>query len=119
MFGFGKKKQEFNELHFVGVEQGHLALQLTSESGKIKVLYLDLKKISSHLPKKEVVVERTVTKTQSSIWHVLGMMPTTDKQKVLTAYRKMAMIYHPDHGGSSEAFQTLNDAKDKALAKCK
>lgn len=117
MFGFGKKKQKFNDLHFVGVEQNHIALQLTNDDGQTVTRYLDIKKISSYLPRNERVVEKVVT--QSSIWHVLGMMPTDDKQKVLTAYRKMAMIYHPDHGGSSEAFQILNNAKDKALEKCK
>ena len=120
MFGFGKKKKEkFNKLHFIGVEQGHITLQLTNSDGETKALYLEIDKIAHHLPKQRQVVEKTVVKTQSSIWHVLGMMPTNDKQKVLTAYRKMAMIYHPDHGGSSEAFQILNNAKDKALEKCK
>ena len=120
MFGFGKKKKnKFNKLHFIGVEQGYIAFQLTNSDGETKELYLDIAKIANYLPKQKQVVEKIVTKTQSSIWHVLGMMPTNDKQKVLTAYRKMAMIYHPDHGGSSEAFQTLNNARDKALEKCK
>lgn len=119
MFGFAKKKKnKFNTLSFVGVEQNHLVFQLKNDKGETKILYLDINKISNFLPKQKQVVEKIVTKTQSSIWHVLGMMPTNDKQKVLTAYRKMAMIYHPDHGGSSEAFQTLNDAKDNAIAKC-
>lgn len=58
-------------------------------------------------------------KTTSSIWHVLGCMPTTDKSKVQAAFKKMALVYHPDHGGSSQAFQILVNARDKALEKCK
>lgn len=120
MFGFGKKKKEnFNHLSFLGVQYGNIILELENEYGKTQKKVLELKLVSQYLPKNERVVEKTVVKTQSSIWHVLGMMPTNDKQKVLTAYRKMAMIYHPDHGGSSEAFQILNNAKDKALEKCK
>lgn len=57
--------------------------------------------------------------TQSSIWHVLGCMPTTDRTVVEKSFRKMAMVYHPDHGGTSGAFLTLTQAKEKALAKCK
>lgn len=119
MFGFGKKKKEkFNTLNFLGVRGEKIILELETQDGETRQKYLDLKLVSQYLPSVRVV-EKTVVKTQSSIWHVLGMMPTNDKQKVLTAYRKMAMIYHPDHGGSSEAFQILNNAKDKALEKCK
>ena len=120
MFGFGKKKKEkFNKLNFLGVRYGNIVLELETQDGETQERFLKLEYVSQHLPKQKQVVEKIVTKTQSSIWHVLGMMPTNDKQKVLTAYRKMAMIYHPDHGGSSEAFQTLNNARDKALEKCK
>lgn len=55
---------------------------------------------------------------QSSIWHVLGCMPTTDRTVIERSFKKMAMVYHPDHGGSSVAFITLQKAKEKALAKC-
>lgn len=55
----------------------------------------------------------------SSIWHVLGCMPTTDRIVIEKAYRRMAMVYHPDSGGSSGAFQTLTKAKEKALNQCK
>lgn len=62
--------------------------------------------------------QKKSTKTQSSIWHVLGCMPTTDRSTVERAFRRMAMVYHPDHGGTASAFQTLTEAKEKALAKC-
>lgn len=71
--------------------------------------------------KLEVQSLRSSSKTteQSSIWHVLGCMPTTDRTIVERSFKKMAMVYHPDHGGSSAAFVTLQKAKEKALAKCK
>lgn len=109
MFGFGKKKEKFNTLQFVGVDHGYITLRLVNSNKEIKRLYLEISMISKYLPKQN----------QSSIWHVLGMMPTNDRQKVLTAYKKMAMIYHPDHGGTSDSFRTLIDAKDKALVLCK
>lgn len=58
-------------------------------------------------------------KPQSQIWHVLGIMPTTDRNAVISAYRKMSMVYHPDCGGDAKAFETLTNAKEKALLKCK
>lgn len=57
-------------------------------------------------------------KTQSSIWHVLGMMPSKKRADVLKAFKRMALVYHPDHGGTSETFQALTAAKEKALSKC-
>lgn len=53
---------------------------------------------------------------QSSIWHVLGIMPTNDRDKIEKAFRKMSMVYHPDHGGTSTAFNTLVKAKEKAIS---
>lgn len=61
----------------------------------------------------------TTSGQTSSIWHVLGTMPTTDTAQIEKAYRRMAMVYHPDHGGTSTTFQQLTMAKEKALAKCK
>lgn len=55
----------------------------------------------------------------SSIWHVLGMMPTTDRDLIHSSFRKMSLVYHPDCGGTTEAFNSLVAAKDKALEKCK
>ena len=119
MFGFGKKKQEFNTVQYGGVIGNDIVLQLTNDKGDTKKLYLPVKSVTEYLPQSERVVEKVVTKTQSSIWHVLGIMPTTDKSKVIAAYRKMSTVYHPDNGGTNDAFQTLTNAKDKALEKCK
>ena len=119
MFGFGKKKQEFNTVQYGGVIGNDIVLQLTNDKGDTKKLYLPVKSVTEYLPQSERVVEKVVTKTQSSIWHVLGIMPTTDKSKVIAAYRKMSMVYHPDNGGTNDSFQILTNAKDKALEKCK
>ena len=119
MFGFGKKKQEFNTLQYGGVKGNDVVLQLTNDKGDTKTLYLPVKNVTKYLPQNERVVEKVVTKTQSSIWHVLGIMPTTNKDKVISAYRKMSLVYHPDCGGTSSSFNTLNNAKDKALKQCK
>lgn len=54
---------------------------------------------------------------QSSIWHVLGIMPTKDRDKILSAFKRMSMVYHPDVGGDGKAFNTLVTARDKALSK--
>ena len=51
-------------------------------------------------------------------WHLLGIMPTTEKSKVLSAYKKMAMVYHPDQGDSAKMFQLLSTARDEAIRKC-
>jgi hypothetical protein len=133
MFGFGKKKDEFEKdefekdefdsLLFFGVVnrkgKNYIRLQLKNKYERTENRYLSLDLVKGYInviaqPK---VVEKV--KTQASIWHVLAIMPTTDESKVVTAYKKMALVYHPDHGGSNEAFQALIAARDKALQKCK
>lgn len=108
---FWSKKQDFDELYFVGVKSNHIELELINSKGKSKKLHLSLDRVSKSLPNNTI--------TRSSIWHVLGIMPTSDRSKVLTALKKMALVYHPDCGGTSESFNTLKQARDKALAKCK
>lgn len=51
-----------------------------------------------------------------NIWHVLGLTekPATLKE-VINAYRKKAMVLHPDQpGGNVQMFQDLQDAYEKA-----
>lgn len=112
---FWKKKDselEFNELSLTAVDDHRIVFKLKNAAGKEKLLELSLDTIRKYL------TPSSSTKTTSSIWHVLGIMPTTDRTVVLTAYRKMSLVYHPDGGGTAEAFQTLTNARDKALAKC-
>jgi hypothetical protein len=92
-----------------------IILTMSTKDGKSIDRYLSINRLN--LPK--TVVEKTVEKTTSSIWHVLGMMPTTDRNAVEKAFRKMSMVYHPDTGGTTSAFNALVEAKEKALQKCR
>lgn len=118
----------FKKLTFEGIDnQGRLQMEVHFTDGETTGYHIKAENWARSIPYTLVkaladfhkISSPRPTTTQSSIWHVLGMMPTTDKSKVLAAYRRMAMVYHPDHGGDSKAFQTLSDARDKALAKCK
>lgn len=86
-----------------------IILTLTTKDGRSTDRILKINRLN--LPK--------VEKTTSSIWHVLGMMPTTDRNAIEKAFRKMSMVYHPDTGGTSSAFNALVEAKEKALQKCR
>lgn len=56
---------------------------------------------------------------EENFWIILGCVPTTSREKVEAAYRRMSIAYHPDTGGTTELFQRLTDAKNKALKQCK
>ena len=66
----------------------------------------------------KILLQKTQSNTVS-IYYILGMTPSTNIEDVKKAYRRMVMVYHPDHGGTVELFNNLVQAKDKALAKCK
>ena len=113
MFNHKEPEYEWPELSFTQSDSGQIiTLTMTTKNGKSKNNYLSINRLS--LP----VREREVVKIQSSIWHVLGIMPTNDSSVVEKAFRKMSMVYHPDVGGDSKAFNTLVNAKEKALQKC-
>lgn len=46
---------------------------------------------------------------------VLGVEPDADAGEVKRAYRKRAKETHPDNGGSTDAFERVNRAKEKLL----
>jgi hypothetical protein len=50
-----------------------------------------------------------------SHWEILGINKTNDKALILRAFRKLAMKYHPDHGGKQEDFVKLKKAYHAAL----
>lgn len=51
------------------------------------------------------------------LWHeVLGIPPHSSREAIEAAYRSLAKTAHPDAGGSSEAFEELNRAKQEALS---
>lgn len=41
---------------------------------------------------------------------VLGISPGATDDEIRAAYKRAAMKHHPDRGGSSEAFQAVQDA---------
>jgi hypothetical protein len=56
-------------------------------------------------------------KTHASCWEQLGLNETATEEQVLAAWRLKARDAHPDsEGGSHEAFVSLSEAKDIALA---
>lgn len=115
---FNHKEPEFvwPDLSFTQSDNGEMiTLTMRTKDGRRKDNYLSIHRLN--LP--TTVREKIVEKTASSIWHVLGMMPTNDRTAVEKAFRKMSLVYHPDAGGTSKSFNTLVEAKEKALQKCK
>jgi len=45
-------------------------------------------------------------------YEVLGLRPGVSREVADAAYRALAKSRHPDHGGTTEAMQELNDAMD-------
>jgi hypothetical protein len=52
-------------------------------------------------------------------WETLGIDSGATEKQILEAYRAKAKHAHPDHGGSSEKFNRLTEAKDIAIATLK
>lgn len=56
-----------------------------------------------------------VTPQMKRAWHeVLQVSPNADKDVIQAAYKRLAFKAHPDHGGSVEEFQQLQDAYKEA-----
>ena len=43
---------------------------------------------------------------------VLGVRPSATREEIRSAYRKLAMQHHPDHGGTVEKMREINAAYD-------
>lgn len=56
--------------------------------------------------------------TSSDPHSVLHLLPSAPLEVIKAAYRAMASITHPDHGGSSEEFRKIQEAYE-ALTVCK
>ncbi len=54
--------------------------------------------------------------TAEEWWDILGCQPNATKVIIQARYRELARTAHPDSGGSHNAMQRLNSARDKALA---
>jgi DnaJ-class molecular chaperone len=46
----------------------------------------------------------------------LGINIYSTKEQVLTAFKRLARLHHPDTGGSAAAFQKISHARDRAIA---
>jgi hypothetical protein len=55
-------------------------------------------------------------KTIIDSYSALGLKQGATIKEVICEYKKLALISHPDKGGSNEAMQKLNIAKDKILS---
>jgi hypothetical protein len=56
-------------------------------------------------------------RTEASCWEALGIAPAATEAQIVDAWRAKAKMAHPDvPGGSHEAFASLSQAKDIALA---
>jgi hypothetical protein len=53
----------------------------------------------------------------SSIWALLGLTPQATVAEIRAAFRRRALVTHPDRGGDPEAFRALRHAHDEALAR--
>lgn len=59
--------------------------------------------------------EAIMTRREASL--ILGITETASEQQVMTAYKRLMMINHPDTGGSTYVATKINEAKDKMLVK--
>jgi DnaJ-class molecular chaperone with C-terminal Zn finger domain len=50
-----------------------------------------------------------------SCWEILGLQPGASAGMIATAFRRLAMANHPDHGGSTERMAEITAARDAAL----
>lgn len=54
----------------------------------------------------------------NSWFSILGISPTSNKDEILDAYRRLAKVYHPDKGGNGEMFIKITEAKNRCLSYC-
>ncbi len=53
--------------------------------------------------------------TRDEAWSVLGLRPGATPDEIQSAYKRLMMACHPDHGGSDWLASRLNQAKDMLL----
>lgn len=51
--------------------------------------------------------------SQDNPYDILGVPKTASQEQIDTAYKQKAKLSHPDMGGSAEAMQKLNDARNR------
>lgn len=57
-------------------------------------------------------------KPQASPSDILGLTGEPSRGDIMAAFRRSALICHPDYGGSADAFRELVAARDALLEKC-
>ncbi len=100
-------------IRYLPYRQGQAAL---STPDTLREYYLDLSIL-------ETTTSRDVNELIASFWSrlqchdqradalkELGLMDPVDDETITKAYRRMAMIHHPDRGGSKTRLQALNRA---------
>lgn len=55
--------------------------------------------------------------TLGSIWAVLGLEPNATVPEIKAAFRKRALVTHPDHGGDPATFRATQQAYREALSR--
>jgi len=48
-------------------------------------------------------------------WDVLGVKKEASKNEIISAFRAMARVHHPDAGGDAETFKRLREAYEQAI----
>lgn len=52
-----------------------------------------------------------------SIWATLGVAADASVAEIRAAFRRQALVLHPDRGGDPDRFRALREAHDEALAR--
>lgn len=65
---------------------------------------------SAYLPFRRVIED-----AETQWFHILRVAPDATNTEVQEAYKKQALIRHPDRGGTHDAFRELRDAYETAL----
>lgn len=57
--------------------------------------------------------EEKMTRKEAAL--ILGVRESSDKKRIVNAHRKLAILNHPDSGGSTFLSAKINEAKEKML----
>jgi hypothetical protein len=59
----------------------------------------------------------SVTRAEQHYSTVLGIEPGSDRERISAAYKKLALIHHPDkEGGSDDKFVEIKKARDELIS---
>jgi hypothetical protein len=66
-------------------------------------------------PRPQPRAERPARVSPQSAWQLLGLEAGASLAEVKTAFRRRAVLTHPDHGGDAEAFRELHRAYERLV----